>query len=643
MFRGSDNSGDTSLFISNDYGLSFKNVTVPSKVFSYIVPNMWKSKYLLGQAGHSAYLSKDFGETWSLVFNNQLVRSIMWDPLQNAQGSSQTAIFAILQKEKMQFVYSEDFGKTFNMLVNGAQDMTFTDSFIYVGAYDQALGGSNLFVRNNIQPANTKLQGFVMCDFPFGDDIQPNEYKIIDDSSGAIWLGIQMKRADRFGSVYVSDSSGGKFTLSKERISLMSEYDFAPFYGLKGAYVANQVTTGTNIQTIVTYDNGGKWSNFDPPTDSRPQKGSSLNFYGISTYLDVKKQYGPFYSTENAIGISIATGTVGKSLSFDTPAAKIKTFISRDGGKNWVSVYDGPTIYEIGNRGTIILLANCSDETNQLSYSLHQGRKDSFMDLKLSETSYDIKNIMTDPDSASTKFVVMAYDNDANQGLIFGVDFTSLRLPECSDDDHENFTTPSILGHTTTFTRVKQDSECFQTKELPGQSTQMLNCTTDDYECDIGYVQASPDGADKLVCALQKDFTQPSYPPEWCPPGSQYYITKGYRKIASDLCIEGVSSQYEPTWVNCGGSPSSGSSSHGWVAALVILLALAIGIVGGAFYLHRNPDVKLNFYRKVGIIKEFKYSTLGIRPNSLADDEFGIEDDDAHIINDDDLRLDDEF
>ncbi|EFA78916.1 PDZ domain-containing protein [Heterostelium album PN500] len=632
----SNEGKDTTLYISKNYGETFTTKELSGKRFKYILPNKWKSGNLLAlSTDKTVWISTDFGYTWNQVYKKDTVTDVMWDPIKNTDPKATSAIFAIVtQKDGTKLVYSNDNGDTETILVTGAQSMTSTDNFVYIGAYDKNQGGSNLFVRSNTMPVNNDKMGFLMCDFPFGDDIQPNEYKIIDDSTGAIWLGIQMKDNYRYGTVYTSDSTGSKFTKSMDKVSFKGQYDFTPISGLKGAYVANQIVSGNNFITKITYDNGGKWKQLNSPSGS--QKGTFLNCYGITTFLDSLKEYGPFYSTDSAIGLALSTGNVGKQLSFDTPASKIGTYLTRDSGKSWKSVYGGPTIYEIGNHGTILLMANATGDTDNLLYSTDQGV--SFKSFQMTLGKIDIKNIITDPEGDSTKFIILGMNNNnvPSEGIVFGLDFAPLGLPECTDNDHEQYVTPAILGHTITYTRVRQDANCFQKDALPVQDPHILNCTVDDYECDIGYKEVSPDDAEKLVCALEKDYTPPTYPPSFCPSGTKYFVTKGFRKVAGDLCRDGVADSYEPAYKDCSDGSSSGKS-HGWVAAILILLGIAMALVGGAYYLHKNPDKKLAFYRKIGIIKEYKYSTLGIKPGSLADDEFGIEDDDAHILNDDDL------
>ena len=77
----------------------------------------------------------------------------------------------------------------------------------------------------------------------------------------------------------------------------------------------------------------------------------SLHLHSVSS-----TNYGPFYSSENAIGMIIGTGNVGAYLS--NRADEVNTYLSRDGGLKWFEVKKGSHIYEIGDHGGIIVLVS---------------------------------------------------------------------------------------------------------------------------------------------------------------------------------------------------------------------------------------------------------------------------------------------
>jgi hypothetical protein len=82
-------------------------------------------------------------------------------------------------------------------------------------------------------------------------------------------------------------------------------------------------------------------------------------------------QYGPFYSTQNSVGVIIGTGNVGTYLSYR--ADQVNTYLSRDGGLEWSEIAKGSHIYEIGDHGGVIVLANDQAATNVLKYTWDEG------------------------------------------------------------------------------------------------------------------------------------------------------------------------------------------------------------------------------------------------------------------------------
>jgi hypothetical protein len=82
-------------------------------------------------------------------------------------------------------------------------------------------------------------------------------------------------------------------------------------------------------------------------------------------------RFGPFYSTDNSVGLIMGTGNLGKYLSNKDDLAN--TFLSRDGGLTWFEVKKGSHIYEIADHGGLILMASNKRAVNHLDYSWNEG------------------------------------------------------------------------------------------------------------------------------------------------------------------------------------------------------------------------------------------------------------------------------
>ena len=116
--------------------------------------------------------------------------------------------------------------------------------------------------------------------------------------------------------------------------------------------------------------------------------------------------YGSFYSTDKAIGLVIGTGNIGQSLS--RQKGQVNTYLSRDGGREWVELMKGSYIYEIGDHGGIVLMASDEYTTNTLFYSWDEG--DSWHSFTFSAQKIRVSNIITEPTNSALSFVLYGKD-----------------------------------------------------------------------------------------------------------------------------------------------------------------------------------------------------------------------------------------
>jgi hypothetical protein len=136
---------------------------------------------------------------------------------------------------------------------------------------------------------------------------------------------------------------------------------------------------------------GGRWAKLKPPAVDANQKpisctGScSLNLLGRT-----QSSLGQFYSTENAVGLILATGKKKKIIYSDAcetelltafvflgsigpwledSADDLNTYFSRDAGQSWTEVAKGAHVFEFGDHGAITILANNNQKTKNLMYA----------------------------------------------------------------------------------------------------------------------------------------------------------------------------------------------------------------------------------------------------------------------------------
>ena len=132
--------------------------------------------------------------------------------------------------------------------------------------------------------------------------------------------------------------------------------------------------TSVSVHSLISFNAGGAWSTLKAPSsDSEGQPISCGN--GCSLHLHdmtFQEHFVPFYSYDKAVGIIMAAGNVGQRLSYK--AEESNTYLSRDGGLSWSEVRKGVHIYEFGNHGAVLVMASVNSETNQVIYSLDEGK-----------------------------------------------------------------------------------------------------------------------------------------------------------------------------------------------------------------------------------------------------------------------------
>ena len=98
----------------------------------------------------------------------------------------------------------------------------------------------------------------------------------------------------------------------------------------------------------------------------------------------------------------MGTGNVGKYLA--SRPDQINTYLSRDSGLTWFEVKKGSHIYEFGDHGGIIVMANDQKATNKLYYTLDEGLTFDFVEFWDQEV--EIVNIITEPSNVAKRFLV---------------------------------------------------------------------------------------------------------------------------------------------------------------------------------------------------------------------------------------------
>jgi len=430
-------------------------------------------------------------------------------------------------------------------------------------------------------------------------ELEEKWYTIVDTSEGAVLLHLNDETgATETGRIFVSDSEGYKYSQSllHNVRSSAGEVEFDKVVSLTGVYLANVVAESDSvdagyekakqsatesveqdasegssvdrrhgrgwgkasrmakeertIRTVISFDKGGSWRYLKPPKVNsqgqpyfcagKPLQDCALHLHGSSSW----DLYAPFYSSENCVGIIMGTGNVGASLRFEPE--ETSTFFSRDGGLTWAEAHKGAFIYEFGDHGGLIVMADDLKKTGEVIFTWNEG--ESWYDFKVTNTPFEVDNIITEPNLTSTAFVMFGTREDGS-GVVYYLKFDSLQFPACKgssfadsvSSDYETWTASDgrgegvcMLGQQITYTRRKRTSQCWNGEAFERPTVKKTcACTEADFACDVGFVRQ----VGSTECIFGGSEMMPDrFAPTVC---QGTYGATAYRKVPGNQCKGG--------------------------------------------------------------------------------------------------------
>eukprot|EP00013_Stygamoeba_regulata_P017139 CAMPEP_0177678096 /NCGR_PEP_ID=MMETSP0447-20121125/28816_1 /TAXON_ID=0 /ORGANISM="Stygamoeba regulata, Strain BSH-02190019" /LENGTH=742 /DNA_ID=CAMNT_0019187055 /DNA_START=348 /DNA_END=2576 /DNA_ORIENTATION=- len=552
-----------------------------------------------GHVYKSLMFTADFGKNWSVM--DPYVRDAMWHPQAGKAADVSPSSILVISYPSEEYANDEesitttlyatsDYGRSKSELVKGALTLRATEEFIFTVQMEVRKG--QLQSALLVAPTSDSDLAFVEAvgsNTPTGElgiAVTPANYRILDTGTGGVWLSLQ---EDEYGSrtshLYHSFTGGLHYTREAWDLNHLEYWypDFHVVKGLEGIYIANFASSADkdhDVFTMITFNNGGDWRFIFTRADSNIGcDGCRLHLHGRTSSVSRDRlfRYGPLYSTENAIGVIMATGNVGESLSDEKD--EVKTFLSRDAGRSWEELkhINSSSIYEIGDHGGILVLADNDDPTDTVHYSLDEGLTWQQVHLPY---EVSVENIRIEPSTTATTFLL--HGTTRHKAVVVALDFREVQPRQCENMDYERWfpvaddNDPCFLGRVTEYKRRKRDAPCFNSEDLEHVvSVKNCECTSDDYECDDWYARGNDEqctlyAPDKRVTAEQ------------CMPGQYFYDSDGYVKIAGDTCVGGLT--HERVWKMC---PHNKSAHIPLIVALVLGGLLVFALVGAGIY-HRE-------------------------------------------------------
>ncbi|CAK75654.1 unnamed protein product (macronuclear) [Paramecium tetraurelia] len=645
LFTGTDQIA----WISLDCGKTITAVNAGKQLREYqfhplekdwIIASAWKqcgSDELLAGTPCVSYkellLSQDTGITWHSIAT--YVNQFTWG-IKNKEMAKYTPKERILASFEPQgkghqsisswnmdynLYYSDDFFQTRTLSVPAGSRFMLTESFLFVAKVtSQATQEVSLYV------SGTELGQYKYSVIDADSKLLEHSYSILDTSENQVFMVVNhLKPSSPLGVIYISDSTGTRYSRSLENVSrLENSAEFYRVQGLEGIYLANvyaedQAKIYTNQvfesmeegfyaqqngfkdedlkkykQTRITFDKGGQWVPLKPPTVDADGKPINCNKCQLHLHLSQAfYQFAPIYTETNSIGIIVATGSIGKYLSYRQD--QVNTYLSRDGGLTWIEIKKGSYIYEISNHGGLIVMAKDQETTNQIVYSWNGGME--WTPFNILDQKAEIQNIITEPQNKGSRFIAYgAIQLESNgikteQGLLATIDLDELHQRNCIGQDKAGeigsdyeLWTPSglvnpecLFGKKVTYMRKRREAACYNPEQLERiMSVTPCQCSQEDYECDLGFVMTNQQ-CTPINGTLNID------PPAQC---DEYYtVSSGYRKIAGDICEGGV--EHISMRFTC-------PNNKNWIFDWLVIG----GILFGLYWLYNNQEKVKEFFAR---------------------------------------------
>ncbi|KAF8314674.1 Oligoxyloglucan reducing end-specific cellobiohydrolase [Clavulina sp. PMI_390] len=425
--------------------------------------------------------------------------------------------------------------------------------------------------------------------FPPSMNLNNHAYTILESSTDSVFLHLttSSKQGAEVGNLLKSNWNGTYYGLSLENVNRNQGgyVDFEKMIGLDGIALVNVVANPSEagvslkkkVQTRITHNDGGTWKAMTPPAvDSTGQKYQcnsvkcALHIHGYTERIDARATY----SSPSAVGLMMAVGNVGEYLA---PYTESDTFFTRDGGFTWEEIRKDAHMFEFGDSGSILVLANDEKYTDRVLYSTNEG-----MDWKEYVYGMDlrVRSIVTMSAETSRKFVLFGHLS-SGKSMAIHLDFSAITKRQCklsvedpNNDDFELWS-PSeereeacLFGRQTLYHRRLRDRDCVVGNQIKNEKKHVKNCECrmSDFECEFNHIR-DEDGHCVLAPGASALTTDTSETCIMDPDSDAWYERTAYRKIPYSTC-EGGERPDRGVEHSCGGV--RGHGFFFWMSVLIL-------------------------------------------------------------------------
>ncbi|KAJ8497098.1 hypothetical protein ONZ45_g12200 [Pleurotus djamor] len=565
-----------------------------------------------------AHYSLNHGRKWELI--DRYVRNCAWAK-DAALHTDPSQILCESYKDKKgnQRFFSSDNAM---QLIGGAAHYTrntvLFEHVVGFAKFSEYLIVAALVPESRTLELQVSLDGINFATGRFPPNMHPetHAYTVLESSTNSVFLHMTMSEppSPYWGSILKSNSNGTYFGLAVDNVNRDERgyVDFEKLIGLDGIALINTVGNSKEagvsgkklLQSKITHNDGSTWTNLTPPPkDSlgKPYECSStscaLHVHGYTERTDPRATY----SSPSIVGLVMAVGNVGEHLVGYTDS---DTFLSRDAGFTWEEVHKDAHLWEFGDSGSILIMANDEEPTDHVLFSTDEGK--TWREYKFTDEKMRVRSIVTVPSDTSRRFILFGDFPRVRKSYAVQIDFSALTLKKCkldledpATDDFELWS-PSkerpercLFGRQTLYHRRRRDANCVvgDQPKLEDKVVMTCECSKVDFECEFNFVK---DESDTCVPVPGTE-PLPADEYEQCKDGaSSWFERTPYRKIPYSTCEGG-------NRIDRGKEhPCLGLGGHSWLF-WIFMFCLPFGITAlVAYWFYRTSGLARGTIRLPG-------------------------------------------
>uniref|UniRef100_A0A8C5LCJ9 Sortilin n=1 Tax=Jaculus jaculus TaxID=51337 RepID=A0A8C5LCJ9_JACJA len=535
----SGGSGGGRVFRSSDFAKNFVQTDLPFHPLTQMMYSPQNSDHLLALSTENGlWVSKNFGGKWEEI--RKAVCLAKWGPENIIFFTTYVNGSCKADLGSLELWRTSDLGKSFKT--------------IGVKIYSFGLGGRFLFASvmadkdttRRIHVSTDHGDTWSMAQLPSVG--QEQFYSILAANDDMVFMHVDEPGDTGFGTIFTSDDRGIVYSKSLDRhlyTTTGGETDFTNVTSLRGVYITSMLSEDNSIQTVITFDQGGRWTHLRKPENSQcdatAKNKNEVCWLPLSFIEKPRKRLlpHPFEGNRNMVTSPLCSWLLGILSEVKSPrkgqCGRLSWTAPGVAGSS-LSVWKGTLELPWTSLLSVCPLGEEKDYTIWLAHS-------------------------TDP-------------GDYEDGCILGYKEQFLRLRKSS-----------VCQNGRDYVVTKQPSIC--------------PCSLEDFLCDFGYFR--PENASE--CVEQPELK--GHDLEFCLYGREEHLTtNGYRKIPGDKCQGGMNPAREVKDLKkkCTSNflnPKTQSSKSNYVPiALAIVGLMLVTVVagvlivkkyvcGGRFLVHR--------------------------------------------------------